>query len=292
MKKIFCVLCICLVVVGLFACSDNNAVNNSGELGLPVPGASATDNNKKEESSDNSDNKVITDNKTEVSKPEDVVKAESNNQKPADSSSSKPTDKVASNADTKVEYGDWNLILVNPWNKLPENFDVEMTKISGSHYIDSRAYSDYEAMMTAMKSEGLSPYVCSSYRTFNKQTTLYNNQVAKYISRGYTQASAEAEAGKWVAIPGTSEHHTGLALDIVASSYQVLDESQENTAEQKWLMNNSYKYGFILRYPEDKSDITGIYYEPWHYRYVGKEVAKEIFDSGVCLEEYLGIINN
>ena len=278
MKRLFCMLCICLVALGTIACSNNKAVNNSGSLGLPVPGSSATNNDKKE---DVPETKTETDKKTEVG-----------TQTPADSSSTKPVDKVTTSTDAKVEYDSWNLILVNPWNKLPENFDVEMTKISGSHYIDSRAYNDYEAMISAMKSEGLSPYVCSSYRTFNKQTTLYNNQVAKYISRGYTQASAEAEAGKWVAIPGTSEHHTGLALDIVAASYQVLDESQENTAEQKWLMSNSYKYGFILRYPEDKSDITGIYYEPWHYRYVGKDVAKEIFESGVCLEEYLGKANH
>lgn len=87
--------------------------------------------------------------------------------------------------------------------------------------------------------------------------------------------------------PGTSEHHTGLALDIVSQNYQLLDEEQENTPEQQWLMHNSYKYGFILRYPNDKSKITGIHYEPWHYRYVGKEIAKEIYEQGICLEEYL-----
>ncbi|MBP3292640.1 MAG: M15 family metallopeptidase, partial [Clostridia bacterium] len=108
-----------------------------------------------------------------------------------------------------------------------------------------------------------------------------------YLDKGYSQEEAEAEAGKWVAIPGTSEHQTGLAVDIVALSYQLLDRGQEDTAEQKWLMENSYKYGYILRYPTDKSDITGIYYEPWHYRYVGKDVAKELYESGLCLEEYL-----
>ena len=99
------------------------------------------------------------------------------------------------------------------------------------------------------------------------------------------------EAEKWVAVPGTSEHQTGLALDIISLYYQVLDKNQENTAEQKWLMENSYKYGFILRYPSDKSEITGINYEPWHYRYVGKEAAKEIYEMGLCLEEYLEYLN-
>ena len=97
----------------------------------------------------------------------------------------------------------------------------------------------------------------------------------------------EAEAARWVAQPGTSEHQTGLALDIVAAGYQILDEEQEDTAEQKWLMENSWKYGFILRYPSEKSDITGIGYEPWHYRYVGKAAAADIYRTGVCLEEYL-----
>lgn len=131
------------------------------------------------------------------------------------------------------------------------------------------------------------PLICSSYRTIQKQERLYKNKVNEYISQGYSQKQAEKEAGKWVAVPGTSEHHTGLAVDIVATDYQLLDENQENTPEQQWLMNNAYKYGFILRYPNGKSHITGIYYEPWHYRYVGKEVAKEIHEQGICLEEYL-----
>ena len=90
-----------------------------------------------------------------------------------------------------------------------------------------------------------------------------------------------------MARPGTSEHQLGLALDIVDLDYQQLDTRQEETPEQKWLMENSWKYGFILRYPTDKSNITGIIYEPWHYRYVGKEAAKVIHEKGICLEEYL-----
>ena len=94
-----------------------------------------------------------------------------------------------------------------------------------------------------------------------------------------------------MAFPGTSAHQLGLAVDIVDLSNQNLNESQEDTAVQKWLMENSWRYGFILRYPNDKSDVTGIVYEPWHYRYVGKEAAKEIYGQGICLEEYLEQIN-
>lgn len=181
----------------------------------------------------------------------------------------------------------WNLILVNPWHRIPEGFSVELTQLRNGHAIDKRAYPDLQKMMDDMRAEGLDPLICSSYRTSTKQQTLYNNKVNEYLSQGYSLAQAEEEAGKWVAVPGTSEHQTGLAVDIVDTSYQILDERQEETAVQQWLMNNSWKYGFILRYPNAKRDITGIYYEPWHYRYVGKEVAKEIYEKGICFEEYL-----
>ena len=183
--------------------------------------------------------------------------------------------------------GDWNLVLANPWNKLPEDFTVQLADIAGGHRVDARIVDDLDAMMKDMAKDGCSAFVCSSYRTHSKQTTLYNNEVADYLSRGYSEEDAAVEAAKWVAIPGTSEHQTGLAVDIMSNHYLVLDEGQEDTAEQKWLMENSWKYGFILRYPSDKSDITGIYYEPWHYRYVGKTAAKEIYEKGICLEEYL-----
>lgn len=190
-----------------------------------------------------------------------------------------------------VNTSDWNLLLVNPWNKIPDDFSVELTQLKNGHAIDKRAYPDLQDMMDAMRAEGLSPLICSSYRTNEKQKTLYNNQVSKYLAKGYSQTAAETEAGKWIAVPGTSEHQTGLAVDIVDMNYQLLDEKQEDTAVQKWLMKNSYKYGFILRYPSDKSEITGINYEPWHYRYVGQEAAKEIYEQGICFEEYLDSVN-
>lgn len=182
---------------------------------------------------------------------------------------------------------DWNLVLVNPWNPIPEDFTVELQDIEHGHSVDARIAESLEKMLADARSQGLSPVICSSYRTMEKQQTLYTNKVNEYLSQGYTQENAESEAGKWVAVPGTSEHQTGLAVDIVSSSYQILDQKQEETAEQKWLMENSYKYGFILRYPNAKRDITGIYYEPWHYRYVGYKTAKEIYEKDICYEEYL-----
>lgn len=194
------------------------------------------------------------------------------------------TDPVTSTASDKTE---WNLILVNQWNPLPEGYDPTVTQLKNGHAIDERAYPDLQEMMDDCRAAGLNPVICSSYRTMEKQKTLFSNKVNEYLAQGYSQEKAEEAAGKLVAVPGTSEHQLALALDIVDLSNQLLNESQENTPVQKWLMENSWKYGFILRYPTDKSDITGISYEPWHYRYVGKEAAKEIYESRVCLEEYL-----
>lgn len=188
---------------------------------------------------------------------------------------------------SNVDKSQWNLTLVNKWNLLPENHAPSLTQLKNGHAIDERAYPDLQEMMDDCRTAGLNPLICSSYRTMDKQKKLFKNKVDEYLAQGYSQESAEAAAGELVAVPGTSEHQLGLALDIVDVANQVLDERQEDTEVQKWLMKNSWKYGFILRYPTDKSDITGISYEPWHYRYVGKEAAREIYEAGICLEEYL-----
>lgn len=198
-----------------------------------------------------------------------------------------PAEETADPRVLEQQREEWNLLLVNTWNPIARDYSVELIELNNGHSIDERVYPDLQDMMDDARAEGLYPILCSSYRTNQKQRDLFKKQVDKYLAQGLTEEEAEAEAAKWVAVPGTSEHQTGLAVDIVALDYQLLDEGQEDTPEQKWLMENSYKYGFILRYPTDKSDVTGIHYEPWHYRYVGKEAAKEIFEQGICLEEYL-----
>lgn len=188
---------------------------------------------------------------------------------------------------TQPQAEDWQILLVNPWNTLPEDFTVELAALSNGMKVDKRIVEDLDAMLADCRKAGLRPVVCSAYRTQSTQERLYNNKIARLRAAGYSREKAVEEAGRWVAVPGTSEHQTGLALDIVAASYQVLDQKQEETAEQKWLMEHCWEYGFILRYPSDKSEITGIGYEPWHYRYVGRETALAVRDSGLCLEEYL-----
>ena len=184
---------------------------------------------------------------------------------------------------------EWNLTLVNPHNKIPEGYadSITLTQLQNGQAIDSRCYPDLQEMMDACRADGLSPLIVSSFRSNETQESLYNRKINQFKDMGYNDDDAKIEAGRIVAVPGTSEHQLGLAIDVVDTSYQTLDEQQENTPTQKWLMQNSYKYGWILRYPNSKKDITGIIYEPWHYRYVGKEAAEEIYNSGVCLEEYL-----
>lgn len=180
------------------------------------------------------------------------------------------------------------LTLVNPWTPLPEGYaPPSLTQLSGGHAVDGRCYPDLQEMMDACREAGNSPLICSSYRSQEKQESLFQNKVDRLTAQGYSPEKAKAEAARAVALPGTSEHQLGLAVDIVDVNNQNLDESQEDTAVQQWLLAHSWEYGFILRYPQDKSGITGIIYEPWHYRYVGKEAAKEIYEQGICLEEYL-----
>ena len=187
------------------------------------------------------------------------------------------------------EEADWRLLLVNPWNQLPEDYTVELKSLPNGLTVDARIYEDLSAMLAGCREAGLSPVVCSAYRPYATQQRLHNNKIYRLMAAGYSREAAQQEAGRWVAVPGTSEHQTGMALDIVARSYQNLTKQQEETAEQKWLMEHCWEYGFILRYPADKCEITGIGYEPWHYRYVGREAAAAMRESGLCLEEYLAL---
>ncbi len=181
-----------------------------------------------------------------------------------------------------------DLRLVNRDHPLPEDLLApELTYLRNGQAIDTRVYPDLQAMMDAARAEGYHPLICSSFRTWDKQEQLFERKVRSYQDQGYDREEAEEMAAVWVARPGTSEHQLGVAVDIVSEEYQILDEGQEDTPLQQWLMEHCWEYGFILRYPVGSQEITGVGYEPWHYRYVGKEAALAIRDQGVCLEEYL-----
>lgn len=184
--------------------------------------------------------------------------------------------------DTANEDHGWNLILVNRDHYIPEDYTVELTELSNGQKVDSRIYPDLQDMFDAARAEGVQLFVADGYRTQETQQRILDEKIEAYKYEGYSDSEAEKKAKEWVAVPGTSEHQLGLAVDINA------DTSQSTSDEvYTWLADNAYKYGFINRYPADKTEITGTIYEPWHYRYVGKEAAQEIYSQGLCLEEYI-----
>lgn len=176
---------------------------------------------------------------------------------------------------------EWNLIVVNRWNELPEDYDVELTELSNGQMVDSRIYPYLQEMFDAARTEGVYPVVREGYRTAEEQQEILDDKIQNYINQGYSQVKAERTAKEWVALPGTSEHQLGIAVDINADKSKCSNEDVYG-----WLAENAYKYGFVLRYPLGKQKITGTSYEPWHYRYVGKEVARGIYEREICLEEY------
>ncbi len=186
--------------------------------------------------------------------------------------------------------GDWRMILCNRAHLLPEGYEVELAMIpyvnDPNTLFDARAVDELNQMLLDCAAQGYYPIVRAAYRSRATQEYLYENKIQEWQADGYSREEAEAVASTIVAIPGSSEHQLGLACDI-ADTYGTLNSSQADSPMQQWLMANCTNYGFILRFPESKSDITGIIYEPWHYRYVGKEMAQKITDSGLCLEEYL-----
>lgn len=187
--------------------------------------------------------------------------------------------------------GFWPLILVNQDNPLPLSYEpIAMSSVDGYYELDAEIVPITQEMIAEAYGQGIHLRLVSAFRDSGLQSYLYNAEVEYFIGQGYDQEEAEVEAAKWVALPGQSEHQTGLAADIV--SYDWLAAGKGLTVDFAedpaaiWLKTNAHNFGFILRYPEDKTDITGISFEPWHYRYVGKEAAKIIYEYDWCLEEF------
>ena len=205
-----------------------------------------------------------------------------------------PTVPPAQDAATYIqpEGEEWFLTLVNDYNKAPDwCADEEFIVNYGAGVLfDSRAHAALEEMVAAGRAAGISDMrPQSTFRRISVQERLFNNKVNEYKRQGYDQADAEELANTVVKRPGHSEHHTGLAVDMGGSGDFSITMSFENTAAFEWLSTHCQDYGFILRFPKDKEDITGVIYEPWHYRYVGKEHATYIMEHGLCLEEYLAM---
>ena len=165
---------------------------------------------------------------------------------------------------------------------MPDDYSPTVVSVGDNYKLEAKAAAAWQDMQAAAWEDGVSLWIISAYRTLERQTELYNEKVEEYKNLGYSEADAKLEAGKWVAVPGTSEHCLGYAADLCS-----LEESFENSEQFAWLQEHCAEYGFILRYPKDKVDITKISYEPWHYRYVGSNHAQIIMSQGLCLEEYL-----
>ena len=218
----------------------------------------------------------------------------SSNEEDVASVSSKPTAEEKAEMALAADLDNWNLRLVNGKKPLPSGFTVETEKIEATYardvgmLYDARAVSYLNAMCAAAERDGINLLVISSFRTNERQTVLFNNQVTKQraIHPELSEEEIKKLAGTISAYPGTSEHEVGLAVD-----FNSVEESFENTPEFQWLKTNAQSYGFILRYAKEKQDITGVIYEPWHYRYVGEKHAKKINELGYCLEEYVDYLN-
>ncbi len=176
----------------------------------------------------------------------------------------------------------WNLILVNRENYIPADYEVQLTELSNGKKVDSRIYPELQEMFNAARAQGYGLFVREGYRTQEEQQQLMNEKIEAYENEGKSKSEAKKLAEQWVAIPGTSEHQLGIAVDINADTTKNSSDDVYN-----WLAENAHTYGFIKRYPSNKTDITGVINEPWHYRYVGKEVASKIYSQGICLEEYI-----
>lgn len=198
-----------------------------------------------------------------------------------------------SEEDTVYEFSedDWRLILINKQHSIPDGYEEEVplgniSTMKGIMHCDERIIDDLLDMIQAAKDDGVTLAICSPYRDLQYQERLFNRKIKKYMKRGLSYMEAYQLASQAVTVPNASEHQIGLALDIVTDTYVALNEGFAKTAAGKWLAENSCKYGFILRYPKGKEDITGIEYEPWHFRYVGAEAATLITEQGITLEEF------
>lgn len=175
----------------------------------------------------------------------------------------------------------WQLMVVNSNYRVPDDYELEFVTLSCGEKVEKRIYPDLQDMFDAALDDGVDLVVRSGYRSEEEQKALMINKISEFRRAGLSRSEAREKALRWVAMPGTSEHQLGFAVDINA---------ENGTADEKaysWLSEYAHEYGFILRYPNSKSHITGISYEPWHFRYVGKNHAKRIYEQGLCLEEYV-----
>ena len=187
----------------------------------------------------------------------------------------------AINTNTMEAEENMNIILVNRINKIPDDYKANLVEYKG-YLVDNSIVSELDKMFKDAKKDGVNLKINTAYRDKEEQQYIYDRRIKAYKNEGMTDKAAIEKTNSEVQKPGYSEHETGLAIDFSNTS-----NPEDNEPMWEWLNANSYKYGFILRYPKDKIDITKVSNEEWHYRYVGKDIAKEMKNTGECLEEYI-----
>ena len=217
---------------------------------------------------------------------EDLLKNIDDTESVKDDLADKSSDIESENENIGFDASDWRLILINKQHPIPQDYEFKLGNINGYMFCDERVSEDLLMMLKKAEEEGVSLVVCSPYRNGEKQISLFERKIKKYMNAGYSYMDAYKISSQAVTVPGASEHEAGLAFDIITKSYSILDEGFENTEAGIWLKEHCADYGFILRYPRYKEYITGIEYEPWHFRYVGREAASIIMSENICLEEF------
>ena len=180
-------------------------------------------------------------------------------------------------------------MLINKQHPIPEDYTFTLGNIKtmkGTMKCDERIIEELLSMMQDAKKDGVNLAICSPYRDLKYQELLFDRKIVNYMDKGMSYLEAYKLASQAVTLPGASEHQVGLAIDIVCDTYQLLDEGFGDTDAGIWLAEHCNEYGFILRYPKGKEYITSIEYEPWHFRYVGKDAATIIMEQELCLEEF------
>ena len=312
MKKFLTILLSLSLLLTITACGGNEATSSissitSSTVSKLYKNDFGEQTSSDTESEENSEDTATTTSKEEITSKEETTSKKATSSKKTTSKKDTSSKKKGPYADADVKPSDrknptgiysadrsnnngkdWKLSLVNPWNTLSYDYSVSVSNVDSrfgtDKQFDSRAVDDLNDMCEAALDDGVYLTVISAFRTYSYQDMLFQNEVAEYKAYhpGCSQEEAEKGAATEVARPGTSEHNLGLAVD-----FNSVEQSFENTEAFEWLQENCTDYGFILRYSSSKLDITGVIYEPWHYRYVGKDNAKKIAASGLTLEEYL-----
>lgn len=203
-------------------------------------------------------------------------------------------EQLIQNLPKEAHVEDWNLVLVNPWVALPEDFEPQLVEVDNEQRIDERIVDAWNSWKEAALEAGHRLFLASGHRTVERQSSNFDQQVNEYLNEGLSEEEAVERAKEYLTEPGHSEHHTGLALDIVDEEWIMeghgLIPEYDTQDSQQWLVDTMTDYGFILRYPKGKEETTGIEYESWHFRYVGEENAKFMAENDLTLEEYVELL--